>query len=94
VVVLTHQLEDRHLQIVEVNVLAVQFQFVPVELVVLIDVFEELDVGFAGHVDAVAEPLLHPAEVLDEALVVHILGEADVLRDVVLDGVHQGKAHV
>ncbi len=66
-VVLTHELEDRHVDVVQVDVLAVELKLVLVEFVVLIHVFEELNVGLAGDVDTVTEPLLHPAEVLDEA---------------------------
>ena len=94
VVVLAEDLEDRHVDVLDVDVLAVQVQLVVVQFVVLVDLLQELGVGVAGHVDAVAEPLLHPGEVRDEVVALEVLEEGDVLADVVVDRVHQREAVV
>jgi hypothetical protein len=94
VVVLADHLQHGHRDPIEVDQLAAEFELVPVEAVLLVDVLEELPVGDAGDVDGVVEPLLHPSEVGDELLVVEVVDEVAVLRDVVRDRIHQREARV
>ncbi len=93
-VVLGDDLENGHLDVRDVDVLAVQVEFVLVELVLLVDVRDKLLVCPSCDVDTLVEPPLHAREVLDELLVLDVVVEADVLRHVVRDGVHQREADV
>ncbi len=88
------KIEQRHGDLLQVHPLAAQFHLALDEEVLLVAVADELAEGFAGHVGAVEDPLLHAHEVFHEGLVVHVLHESDVLVDHQPGRVQQQKTEV
>ena len=71
-----HQIEHRAGDALEVDDMAANRKLVLDEQILLIEIFHELPVHFAGHGDVVVEPCLHREIVVDESLVVGVLDQS------------------